>query len=137
MFFQYYSWFLKILSLKFASIYLHNFAPTHFGKVQWAEKVIILPDVPSYERLVNDDWEIRGDFYSNGVYFSRMYGYRDDETGIHTIYYCTKYKMSTVYSSDTGWVDENYRIFDCGSLGLRMTFEPYNQIRQFLQDVEG
>ena len=111
--------------------------PEHFGKVQWAEEVIVLPDVPTYERLVNDDWEIRGDFYSNGEYFSRMYGYRDDETGIHTIYYCTKYKMSPVYSSDTGWVDENYRIFDCGSLGLRMTFEPYNQIRQFLQDVEG
>ena len=117
--------------------YLLYSDPEHFGKVQWAEKVIILPDVPTYERLVNDDWEIRGDFYSNGEYFSRMYGYRDDETGIHTIYYCTKYKMSPVYSSDTGWVDENYRIFDCGSLGLRMTFEPYNQIRQFLQDVEG
>ena len=117
--------------------YLINFAPTHFGKVQWEKEVNILPDVPTYERLVNDDWEIRGDFYSNGEYFSRLYGYRDDETGIHTIYYCTKYKMSPVYSSDTGWVDENYRIFDCGSMGLRLTFEPYNQIRQFLQDVEG
>lgn len=125
------------LGFRDGGYYLLYRDPEHFGKVQWAEEVIILPDVPTYERLVNDDWEIRGDFYSNGEYFSRLYGYRDDETGIHTIYYCTKYKMSPVYSSDTGWVDENYRIFDCGSDGLRMTFEPYNQIRQFLQDVEG
>lgn len=98
------------------------------GRAEWVSD-------PSYERIGEDrEGAIYADFYSNGEYFSVMRGYWDDENQKQVIQYGTKYNMTTVYTSDDGWMDEAYMVFDVGQDGMRsasglwferwLTFEP-------------
>lgn len=65
--------------------------------------------------------EIHSSFYSNGEYFSVMRFHWSDETQTQVIQYGTSYKMTTVYTSQDGWLDDAYKSFDIGMDGMTVS----------------
>lgn len=56
------------------------------------------------------DWEIHGDFFSNGQYFEMIRGEWNAETNVQTVYYVVHTKRVAV-CTDGEWTNEAYRDF--------------------------
>ena len=97
-----------------------------YRDVQWNEDM--RKEVDWDAVIVNRDWEISGNFLSNGQYFELIRGVWDKEADTYTVYYGVHTKLVEVFSTGE-WTNEAYRSISAVSEKLWCSPEARSAVR--------
>lgn len=100
------------------------------GKHEWNVEVSWL-----FDETAGNEWgQDQMQFVSAGENYTAMWGKRDPETELYSIYYGNGDELTLVYTSENGWIDEKYRNVEFEQ-PVYVLFEVISQLSYYCQKV--